>query len=148
VVSSGGVVTGIRLTSRGTLTAAGPYYTSAPVVTISAPASGTTATAVATITNGSEHLLTASSQQDLLTQLKAERFREMCFEASRKYDLVRWGRFYQDLQDFRAYATTNGGGNNGNGMNALSGVEDKHKLLPKPIYEINLNKALTQNPGY
>jgi hypothetical protein len=149
IVSSAGVVTGIRLTSRGTLTAAGPYYTSIPVVSISAPVSGVRATAVASITNGNEHFLsTTLTQTDLFNVLKAERMRELCFEASRKYDLVRWGRFYQDMQDFRAYAVANGGGNNGNGLNALSGVDEKHKLLPKPIYEINLNKALKQNPGY
>lgn len=54
VVSTAGVVTGIKLTSRGTLTTTGPYYTSAPTITIAAPTSGTTATATATITTGTE----------------------------------------------------------------------------------------------
>lgn len=149
VVSTAGVVTGIRLTSRGTLTAAGPYYTSAPAVTIAAPASGTRATATATITNGSEYLLSGSlDKEQMLEVLKAERMRELCFEASRRYDLVRWGNFYADMQDFRAYASSNGGSGNANGLSALAGVEQKHELLPKPTYELNLNKSLKQNTGY
>lgn len=151
IVSSAGNVTGIRLTDKGTLSASGTYYTSAPTVTIAAPTSGTTATATATITNGTEHLLTPAyiaEQGGLLEVLKAERMRELCFEGYRRYDITRWGNFYADIQTFRAYAMANGGSGNANGMTALTGVDKKNELLPKPTYELNLNKALKQNKGY
>nr|WP_121269178.1 RagB/SusD family nutrient uptake outer membrane protein [Pedobacter schmidteae] len=152
VVSAGGVVTGIKITSRGNLTS-GPYFTTAPVVTIAAPATGTTATAVATITNGNEHLLTPGLDKPAFQQaIRDERMREMCFEASRKGDLIRWGNFVADMQAFMNYAAANGANiaatGNTNGYQGLLGIEQKHVLLPKPTYELNLNKALIQNPGY
>lgn len=149
IVSTAGVVTGIRLTSRGTLTIGGTYFTSAPTVTIAAPASGTTATATATITTGIEHLLPSGlDNAALLEVLKEERMRELCFEASRRQDLVRWGSYYASMQTFRAYAAANGGSGNANGIAAAAGIHPKHELLPKPTYELNLNKALKQNVGY
>jgi len=152
VVSTAGVVTGIKLTSRGNLTTAGPYFTAAPTVTISAPTTGITATATATITNGSEHLLTPGlNKADFQLALRDERMREMCFEASRKYDLVRWGNFAGDLQAFGNYAVANGvtaGNGNINGYQGLITVTPRYSLMPKPTYELNLNKALKQNPGY
>lgn len=150
VVSTGGVVTGIKLVTRGNLTAAGPYFTSAPTVTIAAPTTGTTATAVAVITNGNEHLLTPGLDKAGFQQaIRDERMREMCFEASRKPDLIRWGNFLSDLQAFASYAQSNGvvAGNN-NGYLGLLNVSQRNVLMPKPTYEINLNKALVQNPGY
>ncbi|KLT67438.1 RagB/SusD family nutrient uptake outer membrane protein [Pedobacter sp. BMA] len=149
VVSTAGVVTGIRLSSRGTLTTSGPYYTSAPTVTIAAPTTGTAALATATITNGTEYQLASGlSQAALLDMMKLERMRELCYEGLRRNDLVRWGNFYNDMVDFRVYATANGIGGNSNAISALAAVEQKHVLLPKPTYEMNLNKLLKQNPGY
>lgn len=150
VVSSAGVVTGIKITSRGTLTRSGPYFTSAPTVTIAAPASGVTALAVATITTGDEYLLIHSSNPvDFMQTLRDERMRELCFEGVRKADLIRWGNFKADMVAFSNYALSNGvtTGNN-NGYQGIQGIEDRHTLLPKPIYELNLNKALVQNAGY
>lgn len=163
VVSEDGVVTGIRLLKRGTLTSAGSYYSTAPTVTIAPSPDGSNAMAVATITDGSEHLLDVAkinemrnsiwwdaypNEPELMTILRAERMRELCFEASRSYDIARWGRFYNHLEDFRVTALNNGGTGNANGMASLLGVEAKHQLLPKPTYEMNLNRELTQNPGY
>ncbi|WP_316798112.1 RagB/SusD family nutrient uptake outer membrane protein [Pedobacter frigidisoli] len=149
VVSTAGVVTGIRLTSKGTITTSGPYYTSAPTITIAAPTTGTRATATATITNGTEYLLASGlTQSGLFDILKAERMREMCYEASRRYDLVRWGNFVNDMIDFRTYASANGISGNTYGLSTITGIESKHLLLPKPTYELNINKLLKQNPGY
>lgn len=151
-IVSAGVVTGVKLTSRGSLTSAGPYFTSAPTVTIAAPTSGTTATATASITNGTEYLLTPGlSKANFQLAIRDERMREMCFEASRKADLIRWGNFVGDMQAFATYASANdvtaATGNN-NGYQGILGITQRHVLLPKPTYELNLNKALVQNPGY
>lgn len=148
----GGVVTGIKITSRGSLTTAGPYFTSVPTVTIAAPSSGVTATAVATITNGNEHLLTPGLDAgNFQLAIRDERMREMCFEASRKADLIRWGNFVLDMQTFANYAATNGvntASGNANGYQGILGITQRHVFLPKPIYELNLNKSLIQNAGY
>ena len=153
IVSAGGVVTGITITSRGTLTSAGPYYTAAPTVTIAPPTSGTTATAVATITNATDaDLAPGLSKPDFQLAIRDERMKELCFEALRKADLIRWGNFAGDMQTFAVWAQANGitvaASGNPNGYQGLLNIQPKHNLLPKPTYELNLNKALTQNPGW
>jgi len=150
-VSTAGVVTGVVLTSPGSLTAAGPYYTSAPTVTIAG--SGTGATAVATITTATDaDLIPGMGKTDFQLAIRDERMRELCFEASRKADLVRWGNFYKDMQDFAVYAAANGGTNattgNPNGVQGAQNVLPRHVLLPVPIYEMSLNHALVQNAGW
>ncbi|QPH38982.1 RagB/SusD family nutrient uptake outer membrane protein [Pedobacter endophyticus] len=152
-IVSGGKVTGVKLTSRGSLTTSGPYFSSAPTVTIAAPTTGVTATATATITNGTEYLLTPGlSKADFQLAVRDERMRELCFEAYRRTDLVRWGNFVGDMREFANYASANGisvsSTGNPNGYQGISGITSRHLLLPKPTYELNLNKALVQNPGY
>jgi hypothetical protein len=150
VVSTAGVVTGITITSRGSLSTTGAYFTSAPTVTIAAPTSGTQATATATITTATDADLTAGlGKSDFQLALRTERMRELCGEGYRKADLIRWGNFYGDMQDFLTYATANGGAaGNVNGYTRISNVAQRHVFLPKPSYELNLNKALVQNPGW
>lgn len=150
-VSTAGVVTGIVITSPGSLTTAGPYYTSAPTVTITG--SGTGATAVASITTATDADLTPGlGKADFQLAIRDERMRELCFEALRKADLVRWGNFYKDMQDFAAYAAANGGTNastgNPNGVQGAQNVLPRHVLLPIPTYEMSLNHALVQNTGW
>ncbi len=77
--------------------------------------------------------------------------RELCFEAYRKADLIRWGNFVGDMQAFANYAVANGvSATTGNaiGYSGITGITQRHVFLPKPTYELNLNKALVQNPGY
>lgn len=152
VVNSSGKVTGIKLENRVDFVA-GSYYTSAPTITIASPASGTTATATATITNGTEYLLNpALSKTQFFQAVKDERMRELCFEASRKADLIRWGNFVDDMSAFASYALqndiTNSSTGNNNGYLGIQGITQRHVLLPKPTYELNLNRELKQNPGY
>jgi len=149
---AGGVVTGIIITSPGNLTLAGPYYTSAPTVTISG-GGGTGATATATITTATDADLPSDlSKADFQLAIRDERMRELCFEAVRKADLIRWGNFYKDMQDFAVYAAANGANNtstgNVNGLLGAQSVLPRHVLLPKPVYELSLNHALVQNPGW
>lgn len=150
-IISGGKVTGITITSKGTL-AVGSYYTSAPIVSISG-GGGTGAVATATITSSVDADLTPGlSKADFQLAIRDERMRELNAEALRKADLIRWGTFYQDMQNFAAYAIANGANNastgNPNGVIAAQNVAAKHVLLPKPTYELTLNQALVQNPGW
>lgn len=79
--------------------------------------------------------------------IKEERSRELCFEALRRPDLIRWGNFVGDMKTFLAYAIANGG-NNTSITTAARMVSERNLLLPIPSYDLSLNKLLTQNPGY
>lgn len=150
-IVSGGKVTGITITSKGTL-ATGSYYTSAPAITF-AGGGGTGAAATATITGSTDaDLAPGLSKADFQLAIRDERMRELNAEALRKTDLIRWGTFYQDMQSFAAYAVANNANNsstgNPNGVVAAQNVSQKHVLLPIPTYELTLNQALVQNPGW
>ena len=71
--------------------------------------------------------LTQSQFRDTVLQ---ERSWELCFEGHRRWDLLRTGRYIAQLNKI--------------GINA----EPKHLLYPIPINEMDVNPALTQNPGY
>ena len=69
-----------------------------------------------------------ATKDNFLQLIKNERARELCFEATRKYDLVRWGEFEEAMADY--------------------GVMPKHALLPIPAIELGVNRKLSQNPGW
>lgn len=146
---AGGVITGINITSPGTLSTSGPYYNSAPTVTITG-GGGTGATAIATITQSTDADLSPaqiSSKMDLLNAIKEERSRELCFEGLRRNDLIRWGNFVEDMKTFLAYANANAGTAT-NITTAATKVSSRNIFMPIPIHDIQLNNLLVQNPGY
>ena len=69
-----------------------------------------------------------ASKDAFLQLIKNERARELCFEATRKYDLIRWGEFETAMADYE--------------------VQPKHVLLPIPSIELGVNRELKQNPGW
>jgi hypothetical protein len=95
-----------------------------------------------------------SSGSDLFTAIKLEKRLELYFEGQRYLDLQRWqsnlgtnGDAYLALKD--------------QGKSIPSGVPgspilqpdagyklNKNELLPIPTYEMQVNSAMTQNPGY
>ncbi len=146
-----------------TVTTAGTSTTTAPSQTSGASSAavtgavftyaGVAATATAAITSGTEADLPANLSKDVFQlAIRDERMRELCFEALRKADLIRWGNFYQDMQTFAAWASANGAANtstgNANGLQGVMSALPRHVFLPKPTYELNLNHALVQNPGW
>lgn len=147
-VVSGGRVTAINLGEPGTLTRTGTYYSTPPVVTLSGGGgSGATAVAVLTQSTDADLLADQTSSRDALRQaIKDERARELCFESSRRPDLIRWGNFVQDV---RQYAIDGKAMGMNDAMVAwTANVSARSVLLPIPIYDMTLNKALEQNPGY
>ena len=79
--------------------------------------------------------------------IEDERSRELCFEALRRQDLVRWGKFITAMKTVSADMATNGGGV---AYGALGGknVSERNLLYPIPSGEIALNKKMVQNPGW
>ena len=87
-----------------------------------------------------------------LEDIQVEKRLELCYEATRWQDLVRWGIAYDKLKD------------HGNQMPMLQldgsvtyvdlgnpeygFKQGKHELLPFPADEMRVNKVIKQNPGY
>ena len=78
--------------------------------------------------------------------IQDERARELCFEFTRRLDLIRWGIYQQTLlneaQNFTAnnYQVTM--------ASIYNRVTARNTLLPIPISEITLNNLAKQNPGW
>ncbi len=94
-----------------------------------------------------------TAAQLTLAEIQDERARELCFEAVRKLDLIRWGIYLPRLQEVINFNNTSGfpTGNraraNLSAQNTLAGGT-KFLLWPIPSSEILANNAITQNPGY
>ena len=80
--------------------------------------------------------------------IRNERGRELCFEALRKFDLIRWGIFTDSMKDYSRYAgddrwsavTTTA-----YALNMASFVKARHILMPIPNIELGVNTLLKQN---
>ena len=81
-----------------------------------------------------------------LSDIKTEKRLELCNEAVRFQDLVRWGdaatAMKEQGKEVPAYATT---GVEWLYKNDNYGFKSKHNLLPIPLKEIELNPNMTQN---
>lgn len=105
-----------------------------------------------------------------MDDLKTEKRLELCYEGCRYQDLIRWGEAEAclgnqgaQIPQFGYYAQTDESGNtltdeNGNAVyafelrwpysNTTYGFQEKHKLLPIPLTEIEVNPNMQQNPGW
>lgn len=88
--------------------------------------------------------------QDSFRQLiRNERGRELCFEALRKYDLIRWGILTDAMKDYltdtQDPAWPSGNDQAGYAANIGAAVQEKHILLPIPSIELGVNTLLVQN---
>ena len=97
-----------------------------------------------------DHSHYVSNPEEFRQFVRNERGRELCFEATRKYDLIRWGEFVQSMNDYVRYtADAQWSGNGGLASYAAtvgSNVESKHILQPIPLKELGTNRKLKQNP--
>lgn len=147
---SGGKVTTLALSPIGL---GGAFYTSAPTITFSGGnGSGAVATATLTAINPvSADLKSGLTQADFRSAIQDERARELCLEALRRPDLIRWDLLLSNLRalanDPNISLATNPNFNYAglSGRNATS----KDVLLPIPITEMTLNTSIgSQNPGF
>ena len=91
-----------------------------------------------------------STHSSFRNLVRNERARELCFEATRKYDLIRWGilepamkdsysKYFSDLRcnsyDTSMYA-----------RRYVTLIGRRHDVLPIPAIELGVNPLLKQNP--
>ena len=80
--------------------------------------------------------------------IEDERFRELCFEGTRRPDLIRWNKYVQTLNSVGNEITTGYASQNWGGTGGKNTV-DKHLLYPIPLKEMGINPNLKpQNPGW
>ncbi|MBB4034189.1 hypothetical protein GGR21_000074 [Dysgonomonas hofstadii] len=95
------------------------------------------------------------TKADFTDALKKERAMELCFEAIRRWDLIRWGEFYTTMQAMVSYVNSHQGTGVGMGWNTghkyaadYYNVPASYVYFPIPDWEITTNKAVTQNAGW
>lgn len=139
---SSGRITAITLTNPGA------RFTSVPVVTITGVGSGATATATLTATADADLKPEAyTSKEVFLTTIQDERARELCFEMIRKYDLVRWDIFMRNMEMTRSDIAEKVPTSTQIPV-PYDNVSARDELWPIPSYEMGMNPAMTQNPGW
>lgn len=101
------------------------------------------ARAHASLYTGSNSL---TNKTDFFNALVDERSRELCFEALRKPDLIRWGLFIPTMKGTETKMAKDIPGS----FYALAykNVAEKHLLYPIPSRELSLNPTLNQNPNW
>lgn len=80
--------------------------------------------------------------------VRNERGRELCFESLRRFDLIRWGTFVQEMNAYTTWAADPRWSENVTASRAASiggSVTARNVLLPIPSIELGVNKQLSQN---
>ncbi len=80
--------------------------------------------------------------------IQDERMRELCFEGSRRLDLIRWGIYITTMQDMTLYVNANVSTNYKFVALGAANTSERNVLYPIPTAEMNVNKLATQNPGW
>ena len=81
--------------------------------------------------------------------VRNERGRELCFESLRKYDLIRWGIYVEEMNDYARWTADERWTKNTKAAYAASiggYVGERHVVLPVPSIELGVNTLLVQNP--
>jgi len=85
--------------------------------------------------------------------VKDERAMELCFEYTRRYDLIRWGEYVKNMNELAPRALQGANANWATGPNysvyTFFQITDAYNYFPIPDSEMAVNKAITQNnPGW
>lgn len=81
--------------------------------------------------------------------IRNERGRELCFESLRKYDLIRWGIYVEEMNNYVQWAADGRWSKNVKSERAADMgryVKQMHTVLPVPSIELGVNDLLEQNP--
>lgn len=81
--------------------------------------------------------------------IKKERAMELCFEALRRWDLIRWGDFYLAMRSMQSYVNQDGWGNGFKYAADYYKITEAYNYFPIPDSEMSTNKLITKNnPGW
>lgn len=141
---SGGRVVSITILNRG-------YgYKTPPTITFSGGGgSGASATVtLTTVTDADLSSAQTSTKESLRQAIRDERARELCYEATRKQDLIRWGIYVQTMKNLAEDIRNNAPANFKFVATIADNIQERNKLWPIPGSEVALNPVLTQNPGW
>jgi len=95
--------------------------------------------------NSTSRNVSGIGADELRELIYEERHKELAMEGHRWFDLVRTGRFIERMKE---HATYEAGVAEKNKVDIGQNLKDYMVLMPIPQREIDLNPALTQNPGY
>ena len=82
-----------------------------------------------------------------LDAIKKERAMELAFEATRRWDLVRWGNFLTYMRDMKNYVRSSDWNQDHKYAEAYYNVTPAYNYFPIPDLEIGAN-PMKQNPGW
>jgi len=89
------------------------------------------------------------SKSQFRDAVKKERAMELCFEAGRRWDLIRWGEFGTTMRSMQGYVNQEGWGGSFKYASAYYNVPDTYTYFPIPDSEMSINKLITtNNPGW
>lgn len=90
------------------------------------------------------------SKSTFRTLVQNERGRELCFEALRKYDLIRWGTYVSEMNAYKKWTADERWSKSTALASYASDMGDAvkpmHVVLPIPSIELGVNTLLVQNP--
>ncbi|MGV8094166.1 MAG: RagB/SusD family nutrient uptake outer membrane protein [Mangrovibacterium sp.] len=147
-VAANGTISEIQLWDRGDM------FTTVPTVTIqSLDKKGSGATAIAVLGKTFDHILTAgatATKDAFRKTIQDERQRELCFEGQRRLDLKRWGIYVDVMRETYSEGLNSTLVTTTMDYVTLAGknIGDSYNYLPIPAMEMQVNKALVQNPGW
>lgn len=91
-----------------------------------------------------------TSGDEFLKVIKDERAMELCFEYTRRFDLIRWGEFVEKMNEQAVQAQSGNNWNQGRRQVApFFNVTSTYQYFPIPDAEKSVNKLITgNNPGW
>ena len=100
---------------------------------------------------GAKEVAEGSLNQETFRQMiKDERARELCFEYTRRFDLIRWGDYVGNMNALYNAARAGGEWNMGpTNVYTYFNISSTYNYFPIPDAELAVNKAITKNnPGW
>ena len=93
------------------------------------------------------------SKEAFRQAVKDERAMELCFEHTRRFDLIRWGEYVKNMNELAPRALQGANANWATGPSysvyTFFQITDAYNYFPIPDSEMSVNKAITQNnPGW
>lgn len=92
--------------------------------------------------------LSGLNQRDFRIAIKKERAMELCFEALRRWDLIRWGDFYDAMNGMTTYISSDEWGSSFKYATNYYKVSKTSVYYPIPDWELSTNQLIEQNPGW